>query len=401
MAGAAGPSTAEAGLVFAYDTGNIITSYIGEPTTNIAYAVNNNLNSGGNWWVNGGNATFNDNDTSIPKPNIPNVDTSNLRIFSSLVTGTGSNQQLGSSIITINPSTTYSFSIWYYFTGTSMQIYPYVRTAVNNDLLAYFAYNGDTNGANWPKNEWLLLKATVITQANETGIYMSSYTGTSLGDKVYYFGYQIEQKSHCTPLVLGTRSATQGLLNLTGNGVINITNASFDSNAQLVFDGTNDLIFTADSTYLNPGSSAFSIELLFNCSNASVGEGILYNKENLYETAIHSGYFQYAWQPHWNWDGDSTFPVSSNTWYHAVVTYDGSYQRMYKNGVEVYNRAQSGNIGTNSVVLSMGARGVDGSGGSGYNFFPGQIPVVKAYKAALTAAEVQQNFQALRFRFGI
>ena len=401
MAGAAGPNTAETGLVFAYDLGNTVTSYIGEPTTNIAYAVNNNLNSGGNWWVNGGNATFNDNDTSIPKPNIPNVNTNNLYIFSSLVTGTGSNQQLGSSIITISPSTTYSFSIWYYFTGTSMVLYPYVRTAVNNDLLAYFAYNGDTNGANWPKNQWLLLKATVTTQANETGIYMSSYTGTSLGDKVYYFGYQIEQKSHCTPLVLGTRSATQGLLNLTDNGVINITNASFDSNSQLVFDGTNDLIFTADSTYLDPGSSPFSIELLFNCSNASVGEGILYNKEDLYETAIHGGVFQYAWQPHWAWDGDSTFPVSSNTWYHAVVTYDGSYQRMYKNGVEVYNRAQSGNMGSNSNVLSMGARGVDGSGGSGYNFFPGQIPVVKAYKAALTAAEVQQNYQALRYRFGI
>ena len=401
MAGAAGPNTAETGLVFAYDTGNTITSYIGEPTTNIAYATNPNLNSNSNWWVNGGNATFNDNDTSIPKPNVSNVNTSNLYIFSSLVTGTGSNQQLGSSIITINPSTTYSFSIWYYFTGTSMQIYPYVRTAVNNDLLAYFAYNGDTNGANWPKNQWLLLKATVTTQANETGIYMSSYTGTSLGDKVYYFGYQIEQKSHCTPLVLGTRSATQGLLNLTDNGVINITNASFDNNAQLVFDGTNDLIFTADSTYLDPGSSPFSIELLFNCSNASVGEGILYNKEDLYETAIHGGVFQYAWQPHWAWDGDSTFPVSSNTWYHAVVTYDGSYQRMYKNGVEVYNRAQAGNMGSNSNVLSMGARGVDGSGGSGYNFFPGQIPVVKAYKAALTAAEVQQNYQALRYRFGI
>jgi len=401
MAGAAGPNTAEAGLVFAYDTGNTVTSYIGEPTTNIAYAVNNNLNSNSNWWVNGGNATFNDNDTSIPKPVIPNVNTSNLFIFSSLVTGTGSNQQLGSSVITISPSTIYSFSIWYYFTGTSMQIYPYVRTAVNNDLLAYFAYNGDTNGANWPKNQWLLLKATVTTQANENGIYMSSYTGTSLNDKVYYFGYQVEQKAHCTPLVLGTRSGTQSLLNLTSNGAINVTNASFDSNAQLVFDGTNDTIFTADSTFVNPGSSDFSIEVLFNCSNASVGEGIIYNKEDRYETAIHSGYFQYAWQPHWNWDGDSSFPVNSNTWYHAVVTYDKSYQRMYKNGVEVYNRAQSGDMGTNSVVLSMGARGVDGSGGSGYNFFPGQIPVVKVYKKALTANEVATNFQALRYRFGI
>jgi YHS domain-containing protein len=75
-----------------------------------------------------------------------------------------------------------------------MQVYPYVRTAVNNDSLAYFAYNGDTNGANWPKNQWLLLKATVTTQANENGIYMSSYTGTSLNDKVYYFVTEEYQK---------------------------------------------------------------------------------------------------------------------------------------------------------------------------------------------------------------
>jgi hypothetical protein len=211
MAGAAGPNTSETGLVFAYDTGNTSTCFYGEPTTNVAFSANPNLNSNSNWWINSGNATFNDNDTSITKPSILNVDTGAIKVFSAQTTATG-NQQLGSSIVGINPSTTYSFSIWYYFTGTTMQIPPYVRTAVNNNDLAYFAYNGSTNYLTWPRNQWILLKATVLTQSNETGIYMSSYIGDTLGEKVYYFGYQVEQKSHCTPLVLGTRSGTQGMV---------------------------------------------------------------------------------------------------------------------------------------------------------------------------------------------
>lgn len=400
MAGAAGPNTAETGLVFAYDTGNTVTSYIGEPTTNIAYAVNNNLNSGGNWWVNGGNATFNDNDTSIPKPSIPNVNTSNLYVFSSLVTGTGSNQQLGSSIITINPSTTYSFSIWYYFTGTSMQVYPYVRTAVNNDLLAYFAYNGDTNGANWPKNQWLLLKATVTTQANENGIYMSSYTGTSLNDKVYYFGYQVEQKAHCTPLVLGTRSGTQGLLPLVNNSTIDISNVSFDSNAQIVFDGSNDTISV---------NSYPAIELVDNVSVEYVYKRL---STNPILDVIANKYHSTGWELFCttantfalagrNGDGtyystsNAAYTMQNNQYYHLVAIKEGLSWRLYVNG-ELYSYLTANTVGTwsNNGILQIG--------GEGNGYYPNmELPILKIYNQVLTALEIQQNFQASRYRFGI
>lgn len=383
MAGAAGPSTAEAGLVFAYDIGNTETSYIGEPSTNLAlFSMQGSFNAdyAGVTFVDDPGKGYQGRDA---KRITANSGQWNIYRYprSGNYTATSSGQFTYSFKIKWADGHTPYFSNGYIYVD-AVTTYPSITVRAIDDgwFWCYCTYNGTSSPP------WL--------------------TGFSTSDNgvCWVCDWQLEPGLlHPTPYISpgGTRSATQGLLNLTGNGTINITNASFDNNAQLVFDGTNDLIFTADSTYLNPGSSPFSIELLFNCSNASVGEGILYNKENLYEAAIHGGVFQYAWQPHWNWDGDSTFPVSSNTWYHAVVTYDGSYQRMYKNGVEVYNRAQSGNIGTNSVVLSMGARGVDGSGGSGYNFFPGQIPVVKAYKAALTAAEVQQNYQALRYRFGI
>jgi len=395
MAGAAGPNTAEAGLVFAYDTGNTSTCFYGEPTTNIAYAVNNNLNSNSNWWVNGGNATFNDNDTSIPKPVIPNVNTSNLFIFSSLVTGTGSNQQLGSSIITISPSTIYSFSIWYYFTGTSMQVYPYVRTAVNNDLLAYFAYNGDSNGANWPKNQWLLLKATVTTQANETGIYMSSYTGTSLNDKVYYFGYQVEQKSHCTPLVLGTRSGTQGMVPFISNSTLDLNLVSFDSNAQMVFDGTNDYLDTGKTAaQLGMYDASYTAECFCYPTVLSSDRNMFGTDQTAYRQGLHLTFRSGAiYMGHYSSDY-SAGTVTINNWYHIVFRYNASTNTasIFKNGVLQGSGGIASFIGTTNILISR-------EFGSGY--FTGYIPIAKIYNRPLTDLEVAQNFQASRYRFGI
>ena len=395
MAGAAGPNTAETGLVFAYDTGNTSTCFYGEPTTNVAYAVNNNLNSGGNWWINGGNATFNDNDTSIPKPNVSNVNTSNLYIFSSLVTGTGSNQQLGSSIITINPSTTYSFSIWYYFTGTSMQIYPYVRTAVNNDLLAYFAYNGDTNGANWPKNQWLLLKATVTTQANETGIYMSSYTGTSLGDKVYYFGYQVEQKSHCTPLVLGTRSGTQGMVPFISPASIDIDTVSFDSSANVIYDGTNDYIdLNRTATQLGIYDASYTAECFCYPTVLSSDRTMFGTDQTAFRQGLHLTFRgNVIYMGHYSSDY-SAGTVTINNWYHIVFRYNAatSMASIFKNGVLQGSGTIASFIGTTTLFTGREF---------GTGNFAGYIPIAKIYNRPLTDLEVAQNFQANRYRFGI
>jgi len=184
-----------------------LKSFKGEATGNIAYTTNNYLNSNGNWWTNSGSTIFNDNDTSIAKPVIINVDTTDLRVFSSTVTAVG-DQQLGSSIIPISGSTQYTMSIYCWFSGTSMAAQPYLRTYINNNSLGNFAYNGDTNYLNWPKNTWIRLSITFITPSNETGVYMSSYTGNNVGEKLAYFGYQLEQKSYSTPLVLGSRAET-------------------------------------------------------------------------------------------------------------------------------------------------------------------------------------------------
>lgn len=393
MAGAAGPNTAETGLVFAYDTGNTVTSYIGEPTTNIAFLANPDLNSG-NWWINSGNATFNNDDTSITKPSILNVNTGVIKVFSAQTTATG-NQQIGSSIVTVNPATTYSFSIWYYFTGNTMQAQPYVRTAVNNDSLGYFAFNGSTNYLTWPRNQWILLKATVTTQSNENGLYMSSYIGDTLGEKVYYFGYQVEQKAHCTPLVLGTRSGTQGMVPFISNSTLDLNLVSFDSNAEMIFDGTNDYLDTGKTAaQLGMYDASYTAECFCYPTVLSSDRNMFGTDQTAYRQGLHLTFRSGAiYMGHYSSDF-SAGTVTINNWYHIVFRYDASTSMAstFKNGVLQGSGGIASFIGTTNILISREF---------GAYHFTGYIPIAKIYNRALTDLEVAQNFQANRFRFGI
>jgi hypothetical protein len=394
MAGAAGPNTSETGLVFAYDTGNIDTCFYGEPTTNVAFAANPNLNSNSNWWINSGNAIFNDNDTSIAKPLILNVDTGAIKVFSAQTTATG-NQQLGSSIVGINPSTTYSFSIWYYFTSTTMQIPPYVRAAVNNNDLAYFAYNGSTNYLTWPRNQWILLKATVLTQSNETGIYMSSYIGDIVGEKVYYFGYQVEQKSHCTPLVLGTRSGTQGMVPFISPASIDIDTVSFDSSANVIYDGTNDYIdLNRTATQLGIYDASYTAECFCYPTVLSSDRTMFGTDQTAFRQGLHLTFRgNVIYMGHYSSDF-SAGTVSINNWYHIVFRYNAatSMASIFKNGVLQGSGTIASFIGTTTIFTGREF---------GAGNFAGYIPIAKIYNRPLTDLEVAQNFQAIQYRFGI
>jgi len=396
-------------------------SFRGQATTNIAYATNSFLNSNGNWWVNSGNTVFNDNDTTIDKPVILNVDTSNLRIFSSTVTVVG-NQQLGSSIIPISGSTQYSMSIYYWFSGGSMQVPPYVRANINNNDLAYFGYNGDTNYLNWPRRTWIRLTATFTTQANETGVYMSSYTGDTAGEKLAYFGYQLEQKAYVTPLVLGSRSANTvagggGLLDISGNNVnADLSNVSFDSNGYY-FDGS--------ASYINLGTSKTSL----NISSDLTVEAVIKLTSNftLNPTIIGNGYWQEVY-PYklqfeynsnngnlglfrydgtnyryalWNFGSQNTYFLNKTV--HIVATYSSLTNTfaIYYNGVsQTITSSNPGNISVNNTTnFAIGAQiKTDGTKG---DYFPGTINLVRVYNRALTASEVLQNFNATRTTYGI
>lgn len=82
--------------------------------------------------------------------------------------------------------------------------------------------------------------------------------------------------------------------------------------------------------------------------------------------------------------------------------WNGTVMQFYRNGV--YRGESTGNYGpvsTNSQVLRIGNayRSSPTPGDTG--FYTGDIAYVMVYNRALSAAEVAQNFNALRGRFGI
>ena len=83
-----------------------------------------------------------------------------------------------------------------------------------------------------------------------------------------------------------------------------------------------------------------------------------------------------------------------NKWHHLIYSYDGSTTAFYFDSVYQNGYAKSGALnGGSSADLTIG-------NGDAY-LFNGDIAVVRVYNKALTASEVQQNFNALRGRFGI
>ena len=388
----------ENGLIFAFDTNDTNTSYFGETTTNIAYATNNYLNSNSNWWFNSGSSILNDNDTSLAKPVIPNVDTTNLRIFSSEVTASG-NQHIGSSIIPVAPNLQYAFSIYFWFQGSSMQAQPYVRSAANNNSLAYFAYNGDTNYLNWPRQKWIRISTVFTTAGNESGVYMSSYTGDYVGEKVAYFGYQVELKSHVTPLVLGTRSVTNALVDVTGNSTIDLTRAGYINEGTLYFDGTNDWLTVSGGplTQLTQNQTLVSWFEWYGDTGAPHRTLICTSPD--YRAGLKLMSYYHGSIAAWvgNNNGTSDYLLGGGAtptgWNMLACTRSTDGQlTLYLNGVQV----ASANTGFYGGTYLGSAPMI---GGEYHSKYLGEIPMALAYNRALAAPEILDIYRRTRVRY--
>lgn len=91
--------------------------------------------------------------------------------------------------------------------------------------------------------------------------------------------------------------------------------------------------------------------------------------------------------------------MNTTNWYQVVGTYTSGARRLYINGVLVNSDTQTGTIATSNGGMSIGVYG-GFNGGRGY-YYDGNLSSCKVYNRALTAQEVQQNFNAVRGRYGL
>ena len=89
------------------------------------------------------------------------------------------------------------------------------------------------------------------------------------------------------------------------------------------------------------------------------------------------------------------FSTIQNLWNNFVITYDSTALRMYRNGILINGpTSDTRSIANNTTTLLIGGAG-------GTNAIGGNIATARLYNIALSSDQIQQNFNALRGRYGI
>lgn len=214
---------------------------------------------------------------------------------------------------------------------------------------------------------------------------------------------QFEAGSIASNFTAGTRSNTQALIDLTNNNTITATSLTYAS------DGTFSYT-KANGDYLTlPLLSTSNANVTFSCwAYITLGtNGALFESGRGSGFAIGIGN-NYLTEPGNNIVG--LFPavrwistgVSYGTtgWKNVVVSMDNSsIPTIYVNGVLI--GTYSGTVPLTPNTNSYVGRVVGDESSPSDRAFNGRIDIVNFYNRALSAAEVKQNFQALRGRFGI
>ena len=362
--------TVTSGSVFAYDTGDTVNSYLGEPTTNLAGTNAARTIGFHNQGAYGNAGSISDAPEKGPgwKKITVNNRGNNFRIaqfpYTSLTAGI-----------------TYSYSLEIDMGTTSGY---------------YWRIDGSGGyGAITIQNNKVV--TTITPSAGVYAIFLNhNTTGVSgISEVIYYRYYQVEQNSHATQFTEGTRSATQGLLPLVGNSTIDLSNVSFDSNAQMTFDGTDDTV-SIPSTTLTNISGNITMEAVIK-RDANVAQVVMHKEVQYTLYIAANGSISYADSSYWSYAafGFHGTSIISGLYHHIVATKEGSLVTIYVNG----NVVVSQNFG--SAITQTNNTLYIGSYNGGSNFFGGEIPIAKIYTRGLSAAEVRQNYLHYKTRFNL
>ena len=389
--------TVTSGSVFAYDTGDTRNSYRGEPTTNVFVhygttgegsgadnGVTFNVNGTGTFIRLGYGQTFGGY-TIKPEDVVYKYD---LGAYGCHYHG---------SDITIPNGKYATFSFDYYISPGTADL------GVGASLLANFE-NALGGGITLPNTNTGIWQSVSFTSGPTSGGTLRSllYPG-ACGPRLASSGYilyknpQVEYLPHKTPFIQTTRSATQGLLPLVGNSAIDLTDVSFDSNAQMTFDGTNDYINIPSSNVFD--TQTVTVEVIVKPYSTSQN-GFWFEKgavNTQYSLFMEGSSIQ--WRTAYGGTYDSLLFGSSNmtanAWNHVVGTYTAGDKRVYLNS----NLMNSNNLNV-TLNTNQGNQYI-GSYNSGGYFYNGEIAIVKIYNRALSAGEVRQNYLHYKTRFNL
>lgn len=384
------PKIVTNGLSFYYDMGNPSKSWKGAPTTNMIPDPTFTNQIWNTWAGRGENSwaytTFGGDST----------------VFTDYTIDNGVSHHLFRDITVSSSLTVYALSIDVYVspdcnaTGVFMNAeYPFGNT-----------YAGGTSYDMNAKGTWQRIYAIRDNAYNgDTGniqtrlrYYFGAGTGTA--GRIYFRNAQMEVGTFATPFVVGTRSNTQAIVDLTGNHTITASSLTYNSDGSFSFNGTNSYV---DSGQNIPNVNDFTLECWVNPANSQVQySGIMGNHGSGGTTGVYcqqqsTSLNNYTWGygNGTSWGTGCTFSLASNQWHHLVLTKDSTYNKVYVNG------SLTNTVATNGAAVNGGFNFCFGRDYASSRYFNGNISSGKLYNRALSSAEVAQNFNALRGRYGI
>jgi len=188
---------------------------------------------------------------------------------------------------------------------------------------------------------------------------------------------------------------------ISGNGnngtLVNGVGFSSSNAGSLVFDGVDDYVTLGTKVVLPADILGYSFSAWWKVENTSGRPDVIISKGGscFIEMSTGGNLVVFIGVSGRSAPFNTNVAINLNEWYCVFVVWDGADLIAYLNGVEVARRV---NDGTSIIVedLRIGTNAANNSG-----WWPGNIAQVAMYNRALTADEVQQNFNALRGRYGV
>ena len=288
------------------------------------------------------------------------------------------------------------------------------------------SYWGYASGYHSGGGDWERLSVTLPANTGNTnmGVIRCQALGTTTTADAYFRNYQVEKNTQPTPFLLGgTRSSTQSLIDLKRTTDIDLSNVSFDSNAQMIFDGTDDRIELGDQFDIADyfiDNQSFTIEAVVNLLNTDTNSngGIFSNQKFQSQTdapgfglcirrANNTLYYcmnivEVDNSIQTSYEALAQVAANIGNLEHVTYVYDNNTSTIYAyiNG-ELANSQTNSNFNWSLPTDTTRTKiGTSTQGGWGY-YHEMDLPVVKCYNKALTSAEVSQNYNALKNRFSL
>ena len=201
----------------------------------------------------------------------------------------------------------------------------------------------------------------------------------------------------------GTGTAWNDLSGLGNNGTLtNGPSFNGDNLGNIAFDATNDYVVSSPTTFT--ANVDFTYEIMLKSSEFLEARGIFTNKgywsgggqgASISNISSPQTIYGYVTTNTGHFDINSAVGPTYN-WTHVVMRRFNNDLRFFINGLhQGTTRTISGSVTDLSDKFWLGSHNL------GSSPWKGSIALARVYSRALAAVEIQQNFKALRGRFGL